>query len=218
MQEHDKKISEISELKEKLVCCFKACMDAGIEKMDTAEAGQVADMIKDLAEAEEKCWKACYYKSIVESMDEARTDEEEELPWYLEALRGYNPSRYKSSGRYASKGHGTRMGYVDGMPRDNMPLYPNPRMGYVAPQSWDSPDGISKDWDGRYGEPYNKYKMARRHYTETHSQSDKAEMSDRAVEHMNDTFETIRDIWHDADPDLRKRMKSDVTKLLNEMG
>ena len=44
-----------------LVECFKAEVSTkGIEKLDTKEAGEVADIIKDLAEAKKSCWEACY--------------------------------------------------------------------------------------------------------------------------------------------------------------
>ena len=31
------------------------------------------------------------------------------------------------------------------------------------------------------------------------------------------TIGTLKEIWEDADPDLRKRMKTDLTKLTAEM-
>ena len=37
----------------------------GIENVNVAQYGQMVDMVKDLAEAEEKCWKAQYYRNLV---------------------------------------------------------------------------------------------------------------------------------------------------------
>lgn len=34
---------------------------------------------------------------------------------------------------------------------------------------------------------------------------------------INQTLGTLREIWGNADPDLRKRMKADLTNLVNEM-
>lgn len=59
--------------------------------------------------------------------------------------------------------------------------------------------------------------FAKRHYTETHSEKDRREMKDHANEHMAETMMTLREIWEDADPDLKTRMKADLTKLTSEM-
>lgn len=56
------------EIKEKLVSCLKAEMAKGIENVDTKEAGEVVDMIKDIAQCEKYCWEAEYYRSVVEAM------------------------------------------------------------------------------------------------------------------------------------------------------
>lgn len=44
----------------------------GVQNVNTGEMGQVVDMIKDLAEAEHHCWEACYYKSVVEAMNNSK--------------------------------------------------------------------------------------------------------------------------------------------------
>ena len=97
MEEVKKKASKIEDAKERLVEALNGAISSGIENVDASEAGEITDMIKDLAEAEEKCWKACYYKSIVEAMNESEK-------------MGYDPWRY-SNGEYAPKGRGTR-GYT----------------------------------------------------------------------------------------------------------
>ena len=56
------------EIKEQLVSCLKAEMAKGIENVDTKEAGEVVDMIKDIAQCEKYCWEAEYYRSVVEAM------------------------------------------------------------------------------------------------------------------------------------------------------
>lgn len=69
----------------------------------------------------------------------------------------------------------------------------------------------------RYGQAYNEYQSAKRHYTMTNSQTDKDEMTRHANEHVADTMETVREIYKSADPDLKKRIKTDLTKLISEM-
>lgn len=58
---------------------------------------------------------------------------------------------------------------------------------------------------------------ARKHYTESHTAMDKAEMERRASEHLTSAMSTIRTIYGDADPDLRKKIKADFTKLVADM-
>lgn len=95
------KIKDIKETKEMLVDALKGRLAQGVEAVDAQEAGEVTDMIKDLAEAEKECWEAAYYKSIVEAMKKA--DEPERM--------GYDNWRY-SDGRFAPTGRGTRDGYT----------------------------------------------------------------------------------------------------------
>lgn len=56
-----------------------------------------------------------------------------------------------------------------------------------------------------------------RHYNATKSDADRMEMSTSAKMHIGETIATLRDMWHDADPDLREKMKKDFSALLQEM-
>lgn len=172
MHETEKKVSDICALKDQLISCMKVALSHGYEKINAQEAGEVADMIKDLAEAEEKCWKACYYKSIVGAMEEAELGSD--------GVHGYNPRRY-SSGRYAPAGKGHISGYLPG-PTD---------MKYEGHEMME------------HSNPYDNYRSARRHYTESGSTHDKTTM-DNAI------MSTISEIWADADPMLRDRLKKEV--------
>ena len=62
---------KIFEIKQKLIDELESEIDrmGSLRNMDTREVGMVVDMIKDLAEAEEKCWKACYYKTVIDAME-----------------------------------------------------------------------------------------------------------------------------------------------------
>lgn len=73
------------------------------------------------------------------------------------------------------------------------------------------------DWDEKYGRVFNEYRDARRHYTETHSSSDKTNMDSKARDHVDSVIISIKEIWNDADPMLRQQMKSQLTTLVNEM-
>lgn len=110
-----------------------------------------------------------------------------------------------------------------------MDRYGNDRAGYVDvdPIKMDRFDKLENPyWDGKrdkydnydkYDKAYNEYKTTRRHYTESHSQEDKAMMNQHANEHINTIVETVKDIWNDADPNLRQQMRDKMSKLLNEM-
>lgn len=65
----------------------------GGNRMDVKEMGELADIVKDLAAAEESCWEAQYYRTVTEAME-----------------KGEGSSGYGGSG-----GGGGRMGYGGGM-------------------------------------------------------------------------------------------------------
>ncbi len=89
-------IQRIHEMIEKLTETARCELDKGIECVNTKEFGEVADIIKDLIDAE-------YKATIVKAMGE--TEEASER-------RYYDIYRY-ANGRYAPKGRGMRKGYEE---------------------------------------------------------------------------------------------------------
>ena len=70
-------VSKICELKDMfLKRVDHDISERGIERIDVHEMGELVDIIKDLAEAEDYCWQAEYYRSITNAMDSkgARND------------------------------------------------------------------------------------------------------------------------------------------------
>lgn len=173
---------------------------------DVKTMGEVIDMIKDIAEAEEKCWKSCYYKSIVEAMEEA---EEWEKMEYMdeEGRMGYDNWRY-SSGRFAPKGRGHKTGHRGG------------RMGYV-PYYDDGGDMNDHEMWRRNADqmkhPYDRWKTTRLGYQSDHDPNKKTEMDAAAKEHVLYVADTMKDIWNDADPALRQELKSKLGNLMAEL-
>lgn len=228
------KVKPISSIKEKLVKVLESEMERGIMQMDTKEAGEIIDMIKDLSEAERNCYEVGYYESVIKAMEEG-----EQSPRYGEDRMGYNNRRY-SDGRYAPKGRGHISGYNPLM-RDWPYIQEDLRMGYMPgydvygysqmnrgggssngstgnSQGGGSSNGGSRGYsDDRYGKAYRDYQDSRRFYHESKSDTDRKQMETHANEHLSDTVATLRDIWKDAEPELRKRMKHDLTKLNEEM-
>lgn len=84
------------------------------------------------------------------------------------------------------------------------------KMGYDD-MDWDPDD------DPKQSKEYNEYKRAKRHYTESKSPADKQQMDEHAMKHMNQAMDSFREMWKDADPTMRKRMKADLTALVGEM-
>lgn len=195
---------------------LKSATNQGLNNLDTHEAGQVADIIKDLSEAkknltdaEKNEWESCYYASIVKAMKDANE-------------RGDEEDRYGYIPREAS-----RMG-KRGMQRDRIKRWVRDpdtfedemyeRAGYTPGRKMSRDDRSSDNSsDERYGKPYREYIDSRRHYTETKSQADKDMMEMYANEHLMDVMGSVREIYKTADPDMRKRMKSDLTKLVGDM-
>lgn len=200
----EKKMNDICEIKNRLISYAQAGLET---EGDVHVMGEVIDMIKDCYEMEEKCWKACYYKTIVEAMKDAEGPSER---------YGYDNYRYRS-GRFAPKGHGHFAGYI---PMDMMP-------GHDA--MYQKPYGFPMDEDGNNGRsgypmprmnmqnPYSKYLESRRHYHESKDPEARKEMEHHAKEHVEEVEDTVRDIWDDATPELRKEMKRNLTNLVNSL-
>lgn len=195
---------------------LKNAANHGLDSLDTHEAGEVADIIKDLSEAkknfteaEKNEWESCYYAGIVKAMKDAEERGNEEDRY------GYIPREMTHMGK-------------QGMQRDRIKRWVRDpdtfedemyeRAGYTPGRKMSRDDRSSDNSsDERYGKPYRDYIDSRRHYTETKSQTDKDMMEMHANEHLMDVMNTIREIYKGADPDQRKRMKSDLTKLVGEM-
>lgn len=218
---HKEITEKLGEIEKKIIEHLEGCIaEKGLACMDAEETGEVVDMIKDLADAKKNCYKAKYYETVVEAMEDA--DEEEEL--MMKMAMGYTPRRSSSTGRYM------RPGYVpmylwddeDVMASDGMMGY-TPNGGGNRSQSGNNISGMGgrgghlDGWGSQYGRPYEEWRMAKRSYTETRSPEDKKRMDDRANEHIMASITTIREVFNDADPNQKKRLKQDLASLLNEM-
>lgn len=208
MEKTKEKVQEICCMKDELLSELKS--HYGANALSPERCGEIVDMIKDLAEAEAKCWESCYYKTVIEAMKEAKDE-----PRYGEPY-GYDNRRYASSGRFAPKGHGHISGYHDDM-----------RM-----MDWDDDQGIDGYRMGRnsgsksmgytmnemlHGKPYHDYQNAKRHYTETKSMEDKKKMDHHAMEHLDNFIESAHEMFDHADAPLRKQMKTDLKALIAEI-
>lgn len=262
MHEVKAKAEKICELRCTITDWTKSAVEKGMEAACSEELGDAIDMIKDLADAEKNIWKACYYKKVIEAMEEAK-EKEEEMEKLLGKMSmaelsdgsgrmGYDNYRY-ASGRYAPKGHGHYVGRHGFVPMmmpttyddDDMlaqQMWGGDRMGYPGNSNAMRGDragrgsmgpsmrsgyveglGPEGQYDGddfrgsKHGKAYDRFDMARRHYTESKSPEDKREMDASAKEHVMGTVETMKDIWKDADPTLRAEMKTHLSNLMSQM-
>lgn len=85
-------VEKIYDLKNKILQHVEK-QTMNMDRMDTKEVGELIDMVKDLAEAEESCWEAQYYRKITEGMESS----------------GYGGGTGSSAG-YGNQG-GMRQGY-----------------------------------------------------------------------------------------------------------
>ena len=157
-------------------------------------------MIKDFAQTDYYEAKAHYYRSVEKAMEEG-----------------------KSRGRY---------GYIRGLDR-----YMDDRDGMEMPEWWEmdhmadtdqfdprryrmgyTPNRkMMDDKNEKFGTAYREWDVSRRHYHDSNKSEDKEEMNRHAREHMANTLESIRTIWSSSDPELKKRMKADLTALVGEL-
>ena len=170
--------------------CKRVC--GNVESVDTQEAGEIIDMIKDLAAAQRYSAQAMYYDTVVEAMDKE----------WCERV-GYTPD---PDDGYFEDEYGAPM-------RDEM------RRKHNDSNLSRMLRGIrsEEEFDPRYGKSFNEFRTAKRHYTENHSSTDKQAMDLHATEHVMDSMMTLREIWQDVDPTLRQKMKADLTKLVSEL-
>jgi hypothetical protein len=153
-------------------------------------------------------------------MDECEQEEK-----YLGRM-GYDRYRY-SNGRFAPKGKGSRMGYKPYLYTEDddwMDEYLNNpefernmyRMGYHPDRSDMRMDGMNHK-QSRYGESYDRYSENRRHYHDSNDTESKRKMDDSMKEYTSDIIRNLTEMWSDADATLRQSMKTDLTRLIQQM-
>lgn len=89
---------EIDDIKEALIKGLDSHLEHGVQSANAQEIGEVADAIKDLADAKEKCVKAMYYQQLMEAMSESKYGED-----YDEDGPKYYRGRSARTGRYVHR-------------------------------------------------------------------------------------------------------------------
>lgn len=209
MKDMKHRLEEICCVKDTLMEWVKSEIAKGQGCFDCKAAGETIDMIKDLAEAEEKCVKACYYKQLMERDEEDFAHEAEEMmERYGYSRRGAyhggnnhaaRSARANAEARTAS-GRFTSMGYQ-----------PNARM------MWEE----DRDWDGRERDPYKhpmeEYRETKRHYHESHREEDRKMMETHEQKAMEDAFTTMKELIGDASPASKQKLEAGLQNLMVEL-
>ena len=198
----------------------------GVEHIETEEMKEAIDMLKDLYEIKKSMMEACYYKKIIEAMEEPEYGED--YDWHGRMY--YRGQSRDSMGRYTGRG-GRRRGYEDMMmPMDYREelLYPidhpygimEPEIGRMYYDGRNSGgqgerQGGYRSGSGRpsrYGFAYDQYMENR----EKHSKSSPEENSKR-IELLNDFIEDLEDMAKDVvkgmSPEEKQVWKIKLNKL-----
>ena len=208
---------------EKLSECAKCELDKGIESIDTKEMGEVAEIIKELCEAE-------YYAKVSKAMDEHDFDNAEEI--MDEGRRGYRGQPRDSRGRYMRRGYDEMM-YMPEMYRDmdresmgkmyytsanaSQGSQGGSSMGSSNSGSMGYSDGMMRDSkEGRSGQ-------SRRSYIETkemhkgNTQQDKDMKLKELDKYMNELSSDISEMIHDSSNEEKTMLKQKLNGLIQKI-
>jgi hypothetical protein len=222
---------------EKLSEFAKCELDKGIEQVDTKEMGEVAEIIKELSEAE-------YYAKISKAMDEAEYGEDYDYMGAYDELsrKGYRGQRRDSRGRYMSRrGYETPMMMYDDMDYESMEHMrdmdrPYGRMGYAGSGSYGghSSSGMnggqsnmgnsgSSSSGGNRGNSESRYDRARRGYEETkemhksNSSEDKQHKIKSLEEYMKELSEDVTSMIEGMSPEEKTLAKTKLQSLAQKI-
>ena len=210
---------------EKLSECAKMEIDKGIENVDTKEMGEVAEIIKELSEAE-------YYAKISKAMDEAEYGEDYDyMGSYDEHNRkGYRGQPRDSRGRYMSR---RRMGYEEPMRMmpemnrehdaeyyrdmdrmDGRMYYSSGNMGGQSSSGMSGGSMGSQVRDSREG----KSGQMRRSYIESKEMgNDKGEKMKNLEEYMKELSSDVSEMISDASPEEKTMLKQKMQMLMQKI-
>lgn len=233
-------VKRIHEMVEKLTKCAEMEFEKGVENIDTKEMGEVADIIKDLAEAE-------YYAKISKAMDEADYGEDYDyMGAYDEHERkGYRGQPRSQSGRFMSsgdgrrsnRGRGGRRGYESPMMYDEweemqrMSDFEDGRMYYGGSGSSSSGSGSSSSGSGMSGGSSSGSSGGSRGYSEggqmssrmqrdggeSESRYDRARRGYEESKNMNDNSADGKRKSMESLESYMKELSEDMTQFVGKM-
>ena len=222
---------------EKLSEVAKCELDKGVENIDTKEMGEVAEIIKELSEAE-------YYAKISKAMDEAEYGENYDyMGAYDHERKGYRGQLRDSRGRYMSRrGYESRM--MPEMDYDEMERMRDydrgaGKMYYSGSGSMGGSQGQSGSGSssigggqssgsmgsqgGSRGYSESRYDRAKRGYEETKSihkdnSAEGKQMKMKELEnYMKELSTDVTEMIMDASPEEKSMLKSKMQVLMQKI-
>lgn len=206
------KTKELDECKEMLVHSLKNHLEQGVEAANAMEIGTVADSIKDLAEATEKCVKSMYQQQLMEAMSKSEygEDYDEEGP-----LKGYR-GRSATTGRFVHRGYEEKMMnnrdmdrgygriyYPDGSVNQdeyNKGYEEGHRMGYEEGHNRGYQEGVNRGYREAGSGSNSRYENSRRGFDEAHKEGSNTDHEDK----MQATQEMLNTITEELQPKIMK--------------
>ena len=209
---------------EKFTECAKHEVENGIEKLDTKEMGEVADIIKDLCEAE-------YYAKISKAMDESEYGEDYDMNGQIEERRYYRGQPRDSRGRYMRRRdyHEPTYHMTPEMYHEHTPEYyrdmdkEHGRMYYTEmPMNNKSEMTMNGHENGMMnsGRDYREGKsgQSRKSYMETKEMGkDKNEKMKELEKYMKELSEDLTELITDMSPEEKTMMKNKMQVLMQKI-
>lgn len=191
-------------------------LSKGTESVNTKELGDVVDMIKDLSEAEKNKWQSCYYKSVVEAMENAEYGEDYDWMGPDEDRMGYPRGMSGGRSRRGYRGQGNQGSRYGGRRNYDEMMY-DERMGYSNGAYGGGSRGMSSNQgSSRYGYSYDKYMNNRANYS-MNDPEDKQERMKMLEEYTQDLVSSVSTAMKDVSPEEKNMLKNKLTKLVNTM-
>lgn len=235
----EEKTKSIKRMCEQLGESIKHEFDKGIEHIDTSEMKEAIDMLKDLYEIKKSMFEACYYKQIMEAMEEAEYGED--YDW--EGRKHYRGQPRDSMGRFKS-------GRRRSMRRSYEPDYHIPmemwddedwrdmdlqqgRMYYTDMNRSSQGSGVRNTGDtgsrgyesrsgsssgsrsnSRYGYSHDEYMQKRKMYSKDDPEQ-KKKRTEMLDEYMDDLTDMAKEMVSDMSPEEKQMWKVKLNRLIN---
>jgi hypothetical protein len=200
---------------EKLAEVAKCELDRGIEDVDTKELGEVADIIKDLSEAE-------YYAKISKAMDESEYGKDYDEYGAYDEPRYYRGQPRDSRGRYMRRGyemtpemyHKYPAEHYRDMDREHGRMYYTEGGANMGEGTGNSPRMYSEMGrdrrEGRSG-------MSRRTYMETKEMGkEHGEKMKTLEQYMNELSADVTEMIQDASQEEKAMLKNKMQILMQK--
>lgn len=200
---------------EKLAEVAKCELDRGIENVDTKELGEVADIIKDLSEAE-------YYAKISKAMDESEYGKDYDEYGAYDEPRYYRGQPRDSRGRYMRRGyemtpemyHKYPAEHYRDMDREHGRMYYTEGGANMGEGTGNSPRMYSEMGrdrrEGRSG-------MSRRTYMETKEMGkEHGEKMKTLEQYIKELSADVTEMIQDASPEEKAMLKNKMQILMQK--